>query len=84
MRLTKAGTRHKTDWDIKDHIAAGHAPVLPPLALALHLIGGSAVSLERAAKALRQIDDPYLAATLAQMVKTLDTIVVTLKTREAA
>ncbi len=82
MRLTKAGTRNKQDWSTLDHLQAGHAPVAPPLTLALSLIGGSAVSLERAAKALRQIDDPYLAATLAQMVKTLDTVVVTLKTRE--
>ena len=25
MRITKSGKRNKQDWDIKDHLAAGHA-----------------------------------------------------------
>ena len=31
MRRTKSGKRNKQDWDIKDHLAAGHSPVAPPL-----------------------------------------------------
>ncbi len=84
MRLTKTGTRHKTDWDIKDHLAAGHAPVLPPLALAMTNIGTSAANLETAAKKLKQADEPYFAAQIAAIVSTLDAIVSTLKTRETA
>lgn len=84
MRRTKSGARHKTDWDIRDHIQAGHSPVAPPFTLSLSLIGGSAVSLERAAAALKQIDEPYFAAQVAQIVRTLDAIVSTLKTREIA
>ena len=83
MRITKSGKRHKTDWDIKDHLAAGHAPVAPPLTLAMTNIGTSAANLESAARALKRIDEPYFAAQVALMVKTLDAIVSTLKTREA-
>ena len=82
MRITKAGTKHKTDWDIKDHIAAGHSPVMPPLTLARMNICSSAANLETAAKALKRIDEPYFAAQVALIVKTLDAIVSTLKTRE--
>lgn len=83
MRITKSGQRHKTDWDIKDHLAAGHAPVAPPLTLAMTNIGTSAANLESAARALKRIDEPYFAAQVALMVRTLDAIVSTLKTREA-
>lgn len=84
MRITKAGTKHKTDWDIKDHLTAGHSPVAPPLTLAMTNIGTSAANLESAARALTKIDEPYFAAQVALMVKTLDAIVSTLKTRETA
>ena len=84
MRLTKAGTRNKQDWSTLDHLAAGHAPVAPPLALACTNLATSAANLESAARALKRIDEPYFAAQVALMVKTLDTIVSTLKTREIA
>ena len=84
MRRTKSGARNKQDWDIKDHLAAGHAPVAPPLTLACTNIATSAANLESAARALKRIDEPYFAAQVALMVKTLDTIVSTLKTREIA
>ena len=84
MRRTKSGARNKQDWDIKDHLAAGHAPVAPPLTLAMTNIGTSAANLESAARALKRIDEPYYAAQVAQIVKTLDAIISTLKTREAA
>ena len=84
MRLTKAGTRNKQDWSTLDHITAGHAPVLPPLALAMTNIGTSAANLETAAKKLKQADEPYFAAQIAAIVSTLDAIVSTLKTREIA
>lgn len=83
MRRTKSGQRHKTDWDIKDHLAAGHAPVAAPLTLACTNIATSAANLESAARALKRIDEPYFAAQVALMVRTLDAIVSTLKTREA-
>ncbi len=84
MRLTKAGTRHKTDWDVKDHLAAGHSPVAPPLTLACTNLATSAANLESAARALKRIDEPYFAAQIAAIVSTLDAIVSTLKSREAA
>lgn len=54
MRITKSGQRHKIDWDAKDHIAAGHAPTLPPLALAQSNINNAVISLEIAAGCLRR------------------------------
>lgn len=82
MRITKSGKRNKQDWDIKDHIAAGHSPVAPPLTLAMTNIGTSAANLESAARALKRIDEPYYAAQVALMVKTLDAIVSALKSKE--
>ncbi len=84
MRRTKSGARHKTDWDIKDHLQAGHAPIAPPLTLACTNLATSAANLESAARALSKIDEPYFAAQVAQIVRTLDAIVSTLKTREVA
>lgn len=84
MRITKSGKRNLQDWDIKDHLAAGHAPVAPPLTLACTNLATSAANLESAARALKCIDEPYFAAQVALMVKTLDAIVSTLKTRETA
>ena len=57
MRRTKSGARNKQDWDIKDHLAAGHSPVAPPLTLAMTNIGTSAANLESAARALKRIDE---------------------------
>jgi hypothetical protein len=54
MRITKSGQRHKTDWDAKDHVAAGHAPTLPPLALAQSNITNAVISLEIAAGCLKR------------------------------
>jgi len=54
VRITKSGQRHKTDWDIKDHLAAGHAPTLPPLALAQSNIANAVISLEIAAGCLKR------------------------------
>lgn len=82
MRITKANVKNKQDWDIKDHIAAGHSPVAPPLTLAMTNIGTSAANLESAARALKRIDEPYYAAQVALMVKTLDAIVSALKSKE--
>jgi len=82
MRLTKSGHRNKQDWDIKDHVMAGHSPVMPPLTLARMNICSSAANLETAARALKRIDEQYLASQIAQMVKTLDNIVGILKTKE--
>lgn len=82
MRLTKAGIKNKQDWDIKDHLTAGHSPVAPPLILAMTNIGTSAANLESAARALKRIDEPYYAAQVALMVKTLDAIVSALKSKE--
>ncbi len=56
MRITKAGTKHKTDWDIKDHLQAGHAPTLPPLALAQSNITNAVISLEIAAGCLKRAE----------------------------
>lgn len=83
MRRTKSGARNKQDWDIKDHIQAGHSPVAPPLTLACTNIATSAANLESAAKALKQIDQPYYAAQIAQMVKTLDSMISILKAKES-
>ena len=82
MRITKSGKRNKQDWDIKDHIAAGHSPVAPPLTLAMTNIGTSAANLESAARALKRIDEPYYAAQVAQIVRTLDAIMSILKSKE--
>lgn len=82
MRITKAGIKNRQDWDIKDHIAAGHAPVAAPLTLAMTNIGTSAANLESAARALKRIDEPYYAAQVAQIVRTLDAIMSILKTKE--
>ncbi len=84
MRRTKSGARNKQDWSTLDHLAAGHSPVAAPLTLAMTNIGTSAANLESAARALKRIDEQYLAAQIALMVKTLDAIVSTLKTRESA
>lgn len=54
MRITKANRKNKQDWDAKDHIAAGHAPTLPPLALAQSNINNAVISLEIAAGCLRR------------------------------
>jgi len=83
MRITKSGKRNKQDWDIKDHIAAGHAPTLPPLTLAVTNISTSAANLESAAKALKSAEERVIAAQVAQIVKTLDGIMSILKTKEA-
>ena len=56
MRRTKSGARHKTDWDIKDHLQAGHAPTLPPLALAQSNINNAVISLEIAAGCLKRAE----------------------------
>lgn len=83
MRITKSGKRNKQDWSTLDHLVAGHAPVAAPLTLAMTNIGTGAANLESAARALKRIDEPYFAAQVALMVRTLDAIVSTLKTREA-
>ncbi len=82
MRITKANVKNKQDWDIEDHLKAGHSPVAPPLTLAMTNIGTSAANLESAARALKRIDEPYFAAQVALMVKTLDAIVSALKSKE--
>lgn len=84
MRITKKNKRNLQDWSTLDHLAAGHSPVAPPLTLACTNLATSAANLESAARALKRIDEPYFAAQVALMVKTLDTIVSTLKTREIA
>ena len=54
MRITKAGKKNLQDWDAKDHAAAGHAPTLPPLALAQSNITNAVISLEIAAGCLKR------------------------------
>jgi len=54
MRITKSGKKNLQDWDTKDHIAAGHAPTLPPLALAQSNINNAVISLEIAAGCLKR------------------------------
>lgn len=56
---------------------------LPPITLATSNINNAKISAEIAARALTRINEPYYAAQVALMVKTLDVIVSTLKTREA-
>ena len=56
MRRTKSGARNKQDWDIKDHLQAGHAPTLPPLALAESNIDNAVISLEIAAGCLKRAE----------------------------
>lgn len=84
MRITKKNKRNLQDWSTLDHLQAGHSPVAPPLTLACTNLATSAANLESAARALKRIDEPYFAAQVALMVRTLDTIVSTLKTREIA
>ena len=56
MRITKSGKKNLQDWDAKDHIAAGHAPTLPPLALAQSNINNAVISLETAAGCLKRAE----------------------------
>lgn len=56
MRITKSGKRNKQDWDVKDHLAAGHAPTLSPLALAQSNITNAVISLEIAAGCLKRLE----------------------------
>ena len=56
MRITKSGKKNLQDWDAKDHIAAGHAPTLPPLALAQSNINNAVISLEIAAGCLKRLE----------------------------
>ena len=56
MRITKAGKKNLQDWDVKDHLAAGHAPTLSPLALAQSNIDNAVISLEIAAGCLKRLE----------------------------
>lgn len=58
MRITKAGKKNLQDWDAKDHVAAGHASTLPPLALAQSNITNAVISLEIAAGCLKRAGLP--------------------------
>ncbi len=82
MRRTKSGRRNKQDWDIKDHIAAGHSPVAPPLTLACTNIATSAANLESAAKALKNAEERVIAAQIQVIVSTLDAITAQLKGKQ--
>lgn len=54
MRITKSGKKNLQDWDAKDHVTAGHASTLPPLALAQSNIANAVISLEIAAGCLKR------------------------------
>lgn len=71
MRITLKGKKNLQDFDTKDHAAAGHALVVPPLPLAMRNVGIAFRCMETAKEQLDKAQRAGLAATARELCEEL-------------